>query len=192
MDTYSGHGVKKPVIVFYHGGGYKNGSAIEAYAYDGQNLSEKGQVVIVTVNHRLNTLAFWDLSSFGEKYRGSANNEAHDILASLQWIHDNISQFGGDPDNVTIFGQSAGGQDIESMLRCPDAKGLFRAAGIISGHNPTIQSGADSHKEGELTAEILGLTAENIDQIQDMDYLTVYNASQEACSRLRKTGSTYW
>lgn len=188
LDTAS----KKPVIVFYHGGGYKNGSAIEAYAYDGQNLSEKGQVVVVTVNHRLNTLAFLDLSSFGEKYRGSANNEAHDILASLQWIHDNISQFGGNPDNVTIFGQSAGGQDIESMLRCPDAKGLFRAAGIISGHNPTIQSGADSRKVGELTTEILGLAAENIDQIQDMDYLTVYNASQEACSRLRKTGSTYW
>lgn len=182
----------KPVIVFYHGGGYVNGSAIEAYAYDGQNLSETCDAVVITVNHRLNILAFLDMSSFGEKYVGSANNESRDILRSLEWIRDNIAQFGGDPANVTIFGQSAGGQDIESMLRCPSAQGLYKAAGIVSGHNPMLQSNEGAARVGELTTQILGLTPETIDEIQTMDYHKVYAAAQEALQQARSEGNRYW
>lgn len=171
---------KKPVIVFFHGGGFTNGSSIESVAYDGQNLSEYGDCVVVTVNHRLNVVGFLDLSSFGEKYEGSANAGIADLAASLQWINDNIEQFGGDPENVTIFGQSGGGSKVTTLMRMPSASGLFHKAGVISGGGVTIQTNASSARVGELTAEILGLTAETIDEIQTMDYRTVYAAAQEA------------
>lgn len=100
---------KKPVLVFFHGGGYNNGSSIESAAYDGKNLSEYGDAVVVTVNHRLNALGFLDLSAYGDEYENTGNLGIADLVASLQWIKDNIETFGGDPDNVTIFGQSGGG-----------------------------------------------------------------------------------
>lgn len=175
-----GETASKPVIVFFHGGGFTNGSSIESVAYDGQNLSEFGDVVVVTVNHRLNVVGFLDLSSFGEKYAGSANNGMADLAMSLQWIHDNIAKFGGDPDNVTIFGQSSGGSKMTTLMRMPSAQGLFHKAGVISGGSATIQTNDSSARVGELTAQILGLTEETIDEIQTMDYRTVYAAAQQA------------
>ena len=93
---------KKPVVVWLHGGGYFAGSSIEQVAYDGHAMCEKGDVVVVTLNHRLNILGYLDLSPFGEKYKNSGNAGHADIVAALQWIHDNIAEFGGDPGNVTI------------------------------------------------------------------------------------------
>ncbi|MEG1516606.1 MAG: carboxylesterase family protein, partial [Clostridia bacterium] len=171
------------VIVFFHGGGFTNGSSIESVAYDGQNLSELGDVVVVTVNHRLNVTGFLDLSSFGEKYAGSANAGVADLSMSLQWIHDNIAAFGGDPDNVTIFGQSGGGSKVTTLMRMPSAQGLFHKAGVQSGGSVTIQTNASSARVGELTAEILGLTTENIDEIKTMDYRTVLAAAQQALTQ---------
>lgn len=101
-------GAKKPVMVWLHGGGFSAGSAIEHVAYEGDHLSEFGDVVVVSVNHRLNILGYLDLSPFGEKYKNSANAGNADMVAALQWVHDNIAAFGGDPENVTIFGQSDG------------------------------------------------------------------------------------
>lgn len=177
---------KKPVIVFFHGGGFNNGSSIESLAYDGQNLSEFGDVVVVTVNHRLNVVGFLDLSSFGEKYATSANSGMLDLQASLEWINANIAQFGGDPENVTIFGQSGGGSKVTALMRMPGAAGLFHKAGTQSGGAATIQDNSSSARVGELTAEILGLTAETIDQIQTMDYRTVRNAANEALALAKK------
>ena len=177
---------KKPVIVFFHGGGFTNGSSIESLAYDGQNLSEYGDAVVVTVNHRLNVVGFLDLSSFGQKYAGSANAGMADLAMSLKWIHDNIEQFGGDPGNVTIFGQSGGGSKVTTLMRMPSAQGLFHKAGIQSGGGVTIQQNASSARVGELTAEKLGLTPETIDQIQSMDYRTVYAAAQEALAQAKE------
>ncbi|RYF45457.1 MAG: carboxylesterase/lipase family protein, partial [Cytophagaceae bacterium] len=100
---------KRPVMVWLHGGGFTAGSSVELPSYDGENLTKKGDVVVVTINHRLNVLGFLDLSAYGDKYKNSANAGLMDLVASLQWVKANIAQFGGDPDNVTIFGQSGGG-----------------------------------------------------------------------------------
>ncbi|MGD8897687.1 MAG: carboxylesterase family protein, partial [Acidobacteriota bacterium] len=99
---------KRPVMVWLHGGGFTNGSSIEMDAYDGENLSRKGDVVVVSLNHRLNVLGYLDLSAYGEKYKYSGNVGVADLVAALRWVHDNIAEFGGDPDNVTVFGQSGG------------------------------------------------------------------------------------
>ena len=107
---------KRPVMVWLHGGGFRDGSSIEHVAYDGENLSRFGDVVVVTVNHRLNILGYLDLSPYGEKYWNSGNAGNADLVASLQWVHENIAQFGGDPENVTIFGQSGGGGKVSSLM----------------------------------------------------------------------------
>lgn len=124
---------KKPVMVWLHGGGFSSGSSIEQVAYDGENLSKNGDVVVVTLNHRLNILGYLDLSPFGKKYANSANAGNADMVAALKWIRDNIENFGGDPDNVTIFGQSGGGMKVITLMQTPMANGLFHKAIIQSG-----------------------------------------------------------
>lgn len=124
---------KKPVMVWLHGGGYAEGSSIEQLAYDGTRLAAFGDVVVVTLNHRLNILGFLDLSPYGKKYANSANAGLEDIVYALRWVRDNIAGFGGDPENVTLFGQSGGGGKITSLLQSPDADGLFHKGIIQSG-----------------------------------------------------------
>lgn len=124
---------KKAVMVWFHGGGFADGSAIEQVAYDGTNLAKYGDVVVVTVNHRLNVFGFLDLSDFGEKYANARNAGIADLVASLMWVKENIAQFGGDPENVTIFGQSGGGGKVTALGQVPVAKGLFQKAIVMSG-----------------------------------------------------------
>lgn len=124
---------KRPVMVWLHGGAYEAGSAIEQVAYEGENMSRIGQVVVVSVNHRLNVLGFCDLSDFGEEYANSGNAGMDDIIAALRWIRDNIAQFGGDPENVTVFGQSGGGAKVTTLLQMPAADGLFAKGINMSG-----------------------------------------------------------
>lgn len=124
---------KKPVMVWLHGGGFDEGSSIEQTAYDGMNMSRYGDVVVITLNHRLNILGYWDLSELGEKYWNTGNLGNADIVAALQWIRNNIEGFGGDPDNVTLFGQSGGGMKVWSLMQMPAAKGLFHKGIIQSG-----------------------------------------------------------
>jgi para-nitrobenzyl esterase len=112
-------GKKRPVMVWLHGGGFEGGSSNAENAFDGENLSRTGDVVVVSVNHRLNVVGFLDLSAYGEKYKYSGNLGMLDLVASLQWIKENISQFGGDPGNVTLFGQSGGGAKILRSWLCP-------------------------------------------------------------------------
>jgi len=124
---------KKPVMVWFHGGGYAAGSSIEMVAYDGVNLVVHGDVVVVTVNHRLNIFGYFDLSSYGDKYWNSGNAGNADLVAALQWVHDNIEAFGGDPENVTIFGQSGGGGKVINMYMTPAADKLFARGIMMSG-----------------------------------------------------------
>lgn len=126
-------GKKRPVMVWLHGGGFFSGSSMELPLYDGTNLSRKGDVVVVSINHRLNILGFLDLSAYGPEYRSSGNVGMMDTVAALQWVRANIAAFGGDPDNVTIFGQSGGGAKVSTLLAAPSAKGLFGKAVIQSG-----------------------------------------------------------
>ena len=112
-------------MVWMHGGGFTNGSSMESYAYDGRTLSEFGDVVVVSVNHRLNILGTLDLSAYGAQYANSRYTGMADLVVALQWVHDNIERFGGDPGNVMIFGQSGGGGKVVRMMHMPEAKGLF-------------------------------------------------------------------
>ena len=123
---------KRPVMVWLHGGGLVTGSANDS-AYDGANLASNQDVVVVGVNHRLGVYGFLDLSFADEKYKNSDNLCILDIIDALEWIHENIGQFGGDPDNVTLFGQSGGGVKIIALMSSPYAKGLFHRAIIESG-----------------------------------------------------------
>ena len=124
---------KKPVMVWLHGGGFSDGSSIEQVAYDGTSLASFGDVVVVTLNHRLNILGFLDLSPFGEEYANSANAGLEDIVYALKWVKENIAGFGGDPENVTIFGQSGGGGKVSALMQIPSADGLFQKGIIQSG-----------------------------------------------------------
>ncbi len=126
-------GKKRPVMVWLHGGGYSAGSGQELPAYDGASLALSGDIVVVTLNHRLNILGFLDLSAFGEKYSMSGNLGILDIIMALEWVRDNIEKFGGDPGNVMVFGESAGAVNTSLLLTVPAAKGLFHRAGIQSG-----------------------------------------------------------
>ncbi|WP_246651415.1 carboxylesterase family protein [Rhizobium laguerreae] len=162
-------GKKRPVMVWIHGGGFTNGSGIELTSYDGHNLSKEGDVVVVTLNHRLNVLGFLDLSAYGEKYKRSGNASATDLVAALQWVQDNAEAFGGDPGNVTIFGQSGGGYKVRALMGTPSAKGLFQKAIVQSGsRTDSVVDQASSRKVAELTLANLGLKAEEIDKVADV------------------------
>jgi para-nitrobenzyl esterase len=119
---------KRPVMFWLHGGGFSSGSASELPSYDGRNLAQRGDVVVVSINHRLNAFGFLDLTEIGERYADSANVGMLDIVAALEWVRDNIAQFGGDPGNVTIFGQSGGGAKVNFLMAMPSARGLFHKA----------------------------------------------------------------
>ncbi|MBI3735652.1 carboxylesterase/lipase family protein [Candidatus Sumerlaeota bacterium] len=117
---------KRPVMVWLHGGGFQAGSSQELPSYHGERLARRGDVVVVSVNHRLGVLAHLDLASIGgEKYKHSANAGTLDLVLALQWVRDNIANFGGDPGNVTIFGQSGGGGKVTALMAMPSAAGLF-------------------------------------------------------------------
>ncbi len=126
-------GAKKPVMVWIHGGSFKSGSAIEHPAYDGDNMARYHDVVFVNLNHRLNILGHLDMSSFSKKYENSVNAGIADLIEALKWVRDNIENFGGDPNNVTIFGQSGGGRKTTTLMQTPAAAGLFHKAIIESG-----------------------------------------------------------
>jgi para-nitrobenzyl esterase len=129
---------KRPVMVWLHGGGYEAGSSQELPSYDGENLSRRGDVVVVSINHRLNVFGYLNMAAVGgEKYARSINVGMLDIVAALQWVRDNVARFGGDPANVTVFGQSGGGAKVSTLMAMPSAQGLF--------HKAIVQSGSQLH-----------------------------------------------
>jgi para-nitrobenzyl esterase len=171
-----GSNVKKPVMVWMHGGGFTNGSSMESYAYDGKNLSEFGGVVAVSLNHRLNILGTLDLSAYGPDYANSRQTGMADLVSALQWIHENIEAFGGDPGNVTIFGQSGGGSKVVRLMHIPAAKGLFHKAVAQSGGglNYRDTDPAASIKAQQMVAAAtlrnLNLSGSQIDQLKKIPY----------------------
>lgn len=181
-------GKKRPVMVWLHGGGFSTGSGNEA-GYDGENLSRDGDVVVVAVNHRLNIFGHLDLSEYGEKYQYSANVGIMDIVSALQWIQQNIEQFGGDPNNVTVFGQSGGGAKVLTLMSSPQAKGLFHKGIVQSGATETMgvsfTSKEASKKLTENILNILNISPENIEQLQTVPADTLQDAANQA---LKRTG----
>jgi para-nitrobenzyl esterase len=173
-------GKRRPVMVWFHGGGHSNGSAIEGAAYDGENLARKGDVVVVTVNHRLNVIGYLDLSAYGGKYKDAVNLGSKDLVAALQWVRANISEFGGDPGNVTIFGQSGGGSKVLTMMGAPSAKGLFQKGIMESGGTGAFLEQKATRRVAELTLANLGIAPAQIDQIKSVPYLQLLEAATKA------------
>jgi para-nitrobenzyl esterase len=160
---------KRPVMVWLHGGGFSAGSGQELKSYYGENLSRRGDVVVVSLNHRLGVLGYLDLSEVGgSNYANTANLGMLDIVAALEWVRDNISNFGGDPGNVMIFGQSGGGGKVNTLMAMPAAKGLFHKAAVQSGSLLNAANQQDARKLGAAVLEQLNLSPRQIDQIHEV------------------------
>jgi para-nitrobenzyl esterase len=169
---------KRPVMVWFHGGGFSSGSGSYSI-YDGANMARKQDVVTVTVNHRLNSFGFLYLPEIGgAKFAQASNAGVLDLVAALVWVRDNISNFGGDPNNVTIFGQSGGAGKVSTLMAMPAAKGLFHRAIVQSGANLRGVSPADATKSAHALMAKLGVqTADELQQVP-MDRLVSATLSE--------------
>ncbi len=176
-------GKKRPVMVWLHGGGYTNGNGIEQDGYDGENLARKGDIVFVSINHRLGPIGFSDLSGVGgEKYKDSGNVGALDMVAALEWVKENIAYFGGDPENVTIMGQSGGGAKVCVLAAMPAAKGLIHKTVPLSGSTVQAMDQEMSQKLGAYVLNEAGLKPSEIDKLQEMpwkDYILLANRANQ-------------
>ncbi len=165
---------KRPTLVYIHGGGFTSGSGIIALAADGFPREE--DVVLVSVNHRLGVFGFTYLGGFSEKFADSGNASLLDLVAALEWVRDNISSFGGDPGNVTIFGESGGGGKISALMAMPAAKGLFSKAIIESGSN--LRAGdkeqAATRAKGMLAK--LNISGNHLEELQKVPAATLFHA----------------
>lgn len=185
-----GDGAKRPVMVWLHGGGFSAGSGQEQISYDGSNLARDHGVVVVSLNHRLNVLGFLDLSGFGARYAASGNVGMTDIVKALEWVRDNISAFGGDPANVTIFGQSGGGGKVCTLLAMPSAQGLFSKAIVESGSILEAMPQKWSRRIGAATVRHLGIRAARIAEIEQVPYAELLKAYDAAVAEVRAEAET--
>jgi para-nitrobenzyl esterase len=178
--------IKRPVLVWFHGGGFTNGNSIEHDGYKGENLSRKGNIVFVSVNHRLGPIGFSDLSAVGgERYANSGNVGALDMVAALEWVHENITNFGGDPGNVTIIGQSGGGSKVCTLLSMPSAEGLIHRAVALSGSSIQANNQNSTRKVGEYILKEAGLKPSEVDKLQEIpwkDYIMLANRASRKCA----------
>jgi len=174
-------GKTRPVLVWIHGGGYASGSSQELRPYDGERLARLHDVVLVSMNHRLNVFGFLDLSQIGgERYAQSGNASMLDLVQALEWVRDNIAAFGGDAGNVTIFGQSGGGGKVTTLMAMPAAKGLFHKAAAFSG-SFIAASGPDAAKALALAVmNELGLRPSEVAKLHTVTIDALLNAGQAA------------
>ncbi|GAA4099286.1 carboxylesterase/lipase family protein [Mucilaginibacter panaciglaebae] len=175
---------KRPVMFWIHGGGFSSGSGQEHPSYDGENLAKLGDVVVVSINHRLNAYGFLDLSDYGSKYASSGNVGMLDIVFALQWVRDNISNFGGDKNNITIFGQSGGGSKVITLMAMPSARGLFHRA--ISQSNSIVQMSTPAYAKQvtELVLEYLSISKDNITDLHKIKNDRLQDALDAANNKL--------
>lgn len=160
---------KRPVMFYIHGGGFSFGSAYELASQDGAQMARHHDVVSVTVNHRLNILGFFDVSSIGgPAYADSANVGMTDLVAALRWVRDNIANFGGDPNCIMIYGQSGGGSKVTTLLGMPSAEGLIHRASAQSGGGGDAPSAEQS---GEYARRVLAeLGVKDVAALQKMEW----------------------
>jgi para-nitrobenzyl esterase len=163
-----GNARKRPTMVWLHGGGYSTGSA-GFICYDGANLARKHDVVVVGVNHRLNVFGYMYLAELGgEKYAQSSNLGMLDIIAALEWVRDNILAFGGDPGNVTLFGQSGGGGKVSTLMAMPSAQGLYHRAIVESASAIKGVTRSDATESAQKLLAQMGLEPGDIDKAQHL------------------------
>ena len=174
---------KRPVILWLHGGGYTNGNAIEQDGYHGENLSRFGDVVFCSINHRLGALGYSQLSAAGG-HPASGNVGNLDMVASLEWIRDNIANFGGDPSNVTIIGQSGGGSKVTTLMNMPSAKGLFHKAVALSGSSLSGTNKEFAEKVGLKIMEEAGLKPGDIKGLQKLSWREYIDVANKAAAKM--------
>jgi len=192
---------KRPVMVFMHGGGFANGCGHDLLSYEGESLARNHDAVVITHNHRLNTFGYLNLSGIGgEDFASSANCGLLDLVAVLEWVRDHITTFGGDPSNVTIFGQSGGGGKVLSLMAVPAAKGLFHRAIVQSGPYLRMLSPDYSHQVAELVLAELNIPRERVHELQTVAPRTLSAAAVAVMRKIPRSatpqradfGSTGW
>jgi para-nitrobenzyl esterase len=183
---------KRPVMVWLHGGGFVSGSSQEHRSYDGERLSRRGDVVVVSLNHRLGPLGYLNLAAYGEKYMASAHLGMLDIIAALEWVRDNIANFGGDPRNVAIFGQSGGGGKVGNLMAMPAAQGLFHRAIVQSGSFLRAVTPDRSAILTQAMLDELNLSPSQVDQLQTMPLPKVIEAGDAALLKTHPHGPLVW
>lgn len=172
-----------PVMVWLHGGGWFSGSA-SSFIYEGENLAGRGDVVVVTINHRLGASGLTDFSRvLGGEFADSSNLGIRDIIAALEWVRDNIASFGGNPDLVTIFGESGGGWKVSTMLGIPSAKGLFHRAIIESGPLTRFLTPEQADEVANAVLSELGVTSETADKLHDISFEEVIAAEARVLAK---------
>lgn len=176
-------GKKRPVMVWLHGGGFHVGASNDPMTY-GKALAKKGDVVFVSINHRLNILGFLDLSACGPKYAQSANVGMLDIVNALEWVKNNIENFGGNPADVTILGESGGGGKVGTLMCMPAAKGLFQKAIIQSGTLLNEMTKEKSQALGLAVLQNLGLTPNDVNKLDTISYLRLVKAGNDAITKI--------
>ncbi len=166
----------RPVMVWMHGGGFSGGGG-NYLLYDGTNLAKKEDVVVVVVNHRLNIFGFLHLADIGgDKWARSTNMGVQDLVATLEWVRDNIENFGGNPDNVTIFGQSGGGSKTTTLMAMPSAEDLFHRSIAQSGSAFTGTLASDASEAAKRFIRKLGLNTSQLDQLQRLHFREIQDA----------------
>ena len=170
---------KRPVMVSFHGGGFTSGSG-NGHGYDGGPLARYGDVVVVTVNHRLAAFGYLHLADLGgSEYAHSGNAGMLDLVAALEWVRDNIAGFGGDPGNVMIWGQSGGGAKTTTLLAMPRARGLFHRAAVQSGSSLTMRTPEQATEAAEALLAELGLDASELEKLQEVPYADIVAAQSK-------------
>jgi para-nitrobenzyl esterase len=159
-------GARRPVMFYIHGGAYSHGSG-SAVLYEGTRLCRRGDVVVVTVNHRLNAFGYLYLARLGSADLADAGNAGMlDLVLALQWVRDNITEFGGDPSRVMLFGQSGGGAKIATLMGMPAARGLFHRAATMSGQQVTASGPLNATSRARTVLEALHLPAGRVEEIR--------------------------
>jgi para-nitrobenzyl esterase len=162
-------GGKRPVMVWLHGGGFVTGSG-SSNAYEGTRLARRGDVVVITINHRLNSFGYLYLGAYGESFANSGNAGMLDIVLALRWVREHASEFGGDADNVTIFGESGGGAKVSVLMGMDTAQGLFHRGIVQSGPWLKVTPEEVAARAAARVVEQLGLTGETIDRIRTLPF----------------------
>ena len=176
---------KRPVMVYFHGGGFSFGSSYELPSHEGAQMARHHDVVQVSVNHRLNVLGFFDLSEIGgPAYADSVNVGMTDLVAALRWVRDNIANFGGDPDRVMIYGQSGGGSKVTTLMGMPSAAGLFHRASVQSGGGGNPPSAEQSRELARQIMIELGLGPNDIGALQKMEWAKLNAAANAAAAKI--------
>jgi len=181
-------GKNRPVLVWFHGGGNIAGAA-EADWHDGWQLAKKQDVVVVNIGHRLGVFGYMYLGDFNEKYKKSANLGHQDMVVAMKWINENIAEFGGDPTNITIFGQSGGGGKVAALMAMPSAKGLFQKAIIQSGGFRMVEPEVGTKCAKDLL-DFMGIAPENVDDLLKIPPEGLIEASR-ALNRTRTLGTYF-